>query len=254
MIPVFPPEAGASEAGLPLALLAGGMASRLGAMTERIPKSLLEVAGEPFVAHQLRLLAAQGVRDVVICCGHLGGIIADFVGDGERFGCRVRYSFDGPPLLGTGGAIRKALPMLGPRFWVMYGDSYLTAAFGPAMRAFEVSEKLGLMTVFQNDHRWDASNVEFAEGAIVRYSKHQRTLEMRHIDYGLGIYSAQTFADWPEGAAFDLAKVQSDLIARDAMAGFEVTERFFEIGSFDGLAETDAFLRGRLLAVAGVGA
>src|SRR5690242_450591 len=101
----------------PLALLAGGMATRLGAMTERVPKSLIEVAGEPFVAHQLRLVAAQGIRDVVICCGHLGGMLVDFVGDGSRFGCRVKYSFDGPPLLGTGGAILKALPLLGPRFW-----------------------------------------------------------------------------------------------------------------------------------------
>lgn len=250
----FPPESGASEAGLPLALLAGGLASRLGAMTERVPKSLLEVAGEPFVAHQLRLLAGQGIRDVVICCGHLGGMISDYVGDGERFGCGVRYSFDGPPLLGTGGAIRKALPMLGSRFWVMYGDSYLPVAFFPALRAFEDSMKSGLMTVFQNDDRWDASNVEFAEGRIVRYAKREQSLEMRHIDYGLGIYSAAAFAHWPEGAAFDLSEVQSDLIARGAMAGFEVPDRFFEIGSVDGLAETDAFLRGRLLAGAGVGA
>ncbi|MGB7189594.1 MAG: sugar phosphate nucleotidyltransferase [Acidobacteriaceae bacterium] len=250
----FPPEADASEAGLPLALLAGGMASRLGAMTERIPKSMLEVAGEPFIAHQLQLLASQGVRDVVICCGHLGGMISDFVGDGDGFGCRVRYCFDGPPLLGTGGAIRKALPMLGPRFWVMYGDSYLTAAFDPALRAFEDSGQLGLMTVFRNENRWDASNVEFAKGRIVRYDKRERSVEMRHIDYGLGIYSAAAFADWPEGAAFDLSEVQSDLIARGAMAGLEVPERFFEIGSVDGLAETDAFLRGRLLAGAGVDA
>jgi len=250
----FPPEAGAGEATLPLALLAGGMASRLGAMTERVPKSMLEVAGEPFIAHQLRLLAGQGVRDVVMCCGHLGGMIADFIGDGERFGCRVRYSFDGPPLLGTGGAIRKALPLLEPHFWVMYGDSYLTAAFGPALRAFGDSGKLGLMTVFRNDDRWDASNVEFAEGRIVRYDKREPTPEMRHIDYGLGIYSAAAFANWPEGSAFDLAEVQGDLIARGAMAGFEVTERFFEIGSVDGLAETDELLRERLQTRAGAGA
>lgn len=246
------PEALTGDTGLPFALLAGGMASRLGAITERVPKSLLEVAGEPFIAHQLRLLAGQEIRDLVICCGHLGGMIADFVGDGARFGCRVRYSFDGPPLLGTGGAIRKALPMLGPRFCVMYGDSYLTSAFGSVLRAFEDSGKLGLMTVFQNDDRWDASNVHFAEGRIVRYDKREPSPEMRHIDYGLGIYSAEAFADWPEGAAFDLAEVQSDLIARGAMAGFEVSERFFEIGSAEGLVETDAFLRGRLLAPAGV--
>lgn len=248
-MPAFPLDD--LEAMPPLALLAGGLASRLGAITERVPKSLLEVGGEPFVAHQLRLLEGQGICDVVICCGHLGGMIADFVGDGERFGCRVRYSFDGPPLLGTGGAIRKALPLLGPRFWVMYGDSYLRTAFDPIRWAFEASGKRGLMTMFRNDDRWDESNVEFADGRIVRYAKGARSPEMRHIDYGLGIYLAEAFADWPEGVAFDLSEVQRALIARGAMAGFEVADRFYEIGSEAGLAETDALLGGRLLAGAG---
>src|ERR1700739_3534589 len=130
----------------PLALLAGGLATRLGAVAARVPKSLVEIAGEPFVAHQLRLLAEQEVTDVVMCCGHLGGMIQDFVGDGSRFGCCVEYSYDGPSPLGTGGAIRKALPLLGERFWVMYGDSYLTLGFKAANAALERSGKAGLMT------------------------------------------------------------------------------------------------------------
>lgn len=231
----------------PLALLAGGLANRLGALTERVPKSLLKVAGEPFIAHQLRLIAAQAIRDVVICCGHLGGMIRDFVGDGERFSCRVRYSFDGPPLLGTGGAVLKALPLLGARFGVMYGDSYLMTPFAPVLERFARSGKTGLMTVFRNDDRWDTSNVEFVNGSIVRYEKGGVGTGMRHIDYGLGIYSAGAFAGLPSGEPFDLSEVQRDLIARGAMAGFEVRERFYEIGSRAGLAETDAYLRGRLL-------
>jgi len=226
----------------PLALLAGGLASRLERLTERVPKSLLEVAGEPFIAHQLRLIAGQGVCDVVICCGHLGGMIADFVGDGERFGCSVRYSFDGPALLGTGGAILKALPLLGSRFWVMYGDSYLRVPFAPVLGAFESSRKAALMTVFRNDSQWDASNVEFVGGRIVRYEKGGNGVGMRHIDYGLGIYSARAFAGLSAGERVDLSELQRDLIARGAMAGFEVKERFYEIGSVAGLAETDEFL------------
>ncbi len=231
----------------PLALLAGGLAKRLGALTERVPKSMLQAAGEPFIAHQLRLIAGQGIQDVVICCGHLGGLIAEFVGDGSRFGCRVRYSYDGPPLLGTGGAILKALPLLGPRFWVMYGDSYLTAEFAPILRTFEESGKRGLMTVFRNENRWDKSNVAFTANRILRYEKASRDPATRHIDYGLGLYSAQAFAGLPQGSEFDLSEIQRDLIARGEMAGFEVSERFYEIGSPAGLAETDAFLRGRLL-------
>lgn len=235
-----------SSTGMPaMALLAGGMATRLGAVSERVPKSLVEVGGEPFLAHQLRLAVAEGIDDVVICCGHLGEMIAEYAGDGERFGCRVRYSFDGPGLLGTGGAIVNALPLLGPRFWVMYGDSYLTAEFAPALRAFEASGQAALMTVYRNEGRWDASNVEFANGRILRYSKQARSPEMRHIDYGLGIYSAEAFAGWDVLRSFDLSVVQSELIARGAMAGFEMTERFYEIGSIRGLAEADIYLRRR---------
>jgi NDP-sugar pyrophosphorylase family protein len=228
----------------PLALLAGGRATRLGAATERIPKSLLEVAGEPFIAHQLRMVAEQGIEDVVVCCGHLGHMIADFVADGERFGCRVRYSFDGSSPLGTGGAICNALPLLGPRFWVMYGDSYLTADFAPALRAFETLGLAALMMVFRNEGLWDASNVEFGDGKILQYAKQARSPGMRHIDYGLGIYTAEAFEAWAILRPFDLSLVQSELIARGAMAGFEVKERFYEIGSHGGLAEADAFLRG----------
>lgn len=233
----------------PVVLLAGGRATRLGAAALHVPKSMVEVAGEPFVAHQLRLVAAEGVRDVVLCCGHLAGQIADFVGDGGRFGCRVRYSMDGAVALGTGGAIIKALPLLGPCFWVMYGDSYLTVEFRAVLEAFEASGKAALMTVFRNEGRWDASNVEFADGRVMRYDKRARVGELRYIDYGLGLFHSEAFDGWGVAGAFDLSLAQQDLIARGEMAGFEVAERFYEIGSPAGLRETDAFLRGRLLEV-----
>jgi NDP-sugar pyrophosphorylase family protein len=226
----------------PLALLAGGLATRLGPLTARLPKSLLPVAGEPFIAHQLRLLAAQGVSEIVICCGHLGEQIESYVGDGSRFGCRVRYSYDGPTALGTGGAIRRALPLLGERFWVMYGDSYLAAPFAPILDAFRSSGQPTLMTVYANADRWDKSNIVFSDGKVVCYDKSQRHLGMRHIDYGLGLYSAAVFEQWPDGAAFDLADLQSRLVEQGLMAGYEVAERFYEIGSLAGLREADSFL------------
>lgn len=226
----------------PLALLAGGLATRLGPLTARTPKSLLAVAGEPFIAHQLRLLASQNIRDIVLCCGHLGEQIENFVGDGSRFGCRVRYSSDGPGLLGTGGAIRRALPLLGPLFWVMYGDSYLAAPFAPVLAAFHISRKSALMTLFANRNRWDTSNVEFADGCIIRYNKRSPGPSMQHIDYGLSLFSAQVFESWPAQTAFDLSEVQRDLVDRQAMAGYEVADRFYEIGSLSGLHETEAFL------------
>ena len=226
----------------PLALLAGGLATRLRPVTERIAKSMLPVAGEPFVAHQLRLAARQGIAEIVICAGHLGEQIADFVGDGACFGVEVRYSWDGPALLGTGGALRRALPLLGDRFLVMYGDSLLPTRFLPVWQAFCASRLPALMTVFRNDGRWDRSNVEFSGGVIRAYDKVDRTARMRHIDYGLSAISAAALAAHRADAAFDLADLLRDFARAGLLAGFEVAERFYEIGSPAGLAETGTFL------------
>lgn len=228
----------------PVALLCGGLATRLRPITEKIPKSLVEVAGEPFIAHQLRLLACQGIAEVVICAGHLGEQIADFVGDGARFGCSVRYSWDGEALLGTGGALHRALPLLGERFFVMYGDSYLPTRFRPVWDAFRRARLPALMTVFRNEGRWDASNVEFefARGTIRRYDKVERSAAMHHIDYGLGALEAAILAGRSANTPFDLAELYRDLCRERRLAGYEVAERFYEIGSPAGLGETSAFL------------
>jgi MurNAc alpha-1-phosphate uridylyltransferase len=227
----------------PLALLAGGLATRLRAVTTTLPKSMVPVAGEPFIAHQLRLLHRNGVDDVVICIGHLGEQIRSFVGDGAQFGCRARYAVDGARPLGTGGALRQAVPLLGSRFFVMYGDSYLDIPFRPVYEAFRGAGRPALMTVYRNDGRWDASNVEFVDGVIRRYDKLNRTADMHHIDYGLGLVSAELLAARPADMAFDLADLYRELVDRRDLAGFEVAQRFYEIGSPAGLAETDAHLR-----------
>jgi len=206
---------------------------------------MVEVAGEPFIAHQLRLLVREGIGDIVLCTGYLGEMIEAFVGNGAAFGCRVRYSSDGETLLGTGGALRRALPMLGETFWVMYGDSYLDISFAPVFQAYEASGLPALMTVFGNEGRWDTSNVEFAGGRILRYNKVDRTPAMSYIDYGLGIVAAETMRSQAPGAAFDLADLYRDLAQQGALAGYEVTQRFYEIGSPAGLAEADSYLRGR---------
>lgn len=229
----------------PLALLAGGMGTRLGALTSELPKSLVMVAGEPFIAHQLRLLADQGITDIVLCCGHRADQIRAFVGDGTHFGCSVRYSLDGAHSLGTGGAIRHALPRLSPHFWVMYGDSYLTAAFAPILEAFLDSGKPALMTVFANQNGPEASNVLFSRGRILRYDKRPDAGPMTHIDYGLSIFSAEVFCRWPESTIFDLSLVQSGLAEQGLLTAYEVAERYYEIGSISGLKETESFLRNR---------
>ena len=227
----------------PVAILAGGLAKRLRPITETIPKALVSVAGGPFIAHQLRLLHSAGLRRIIICAGYLGEMIETEIGDGASFDLRIEYSFDGPRLLGTGGALKRALPLLGRRFFVLYGDSYLPIDYRKAALAFATGDKAGLMTVYRNEGRWDTSNVRFEAGQILRYDKEQRTPEMRHIDYGLGILRAESLASWPENEAFDLADVYRRLLSEKQLSGYEVTERFYEIGSPRGLAELDAFLR-----------
>lgn len=225
---------------LPVAILAGGLATRLGPLTASLPKSLIEVAGKPFVVHQLELLERQGFRDVVLLLGRFGDMVQRELGDGSRIGVRLRYSFDGPRQLGTGGSIRQALPKLGEAFLVLYGDSYLNCDYQAVQRAFLESGKSGLMTVFLNDGLFDRSNVLFENGVIGRYDK-QATSGVRHIDYGLGAFRANVFESRPDGA-FDLATVYQELLAAGDLAGYEVRERFYEIGSPAGLEETRAHL------------
>jgi NDP-sugar pyrophosphorylase family protein len=224
---------------LPVAILAGGLATRLGALTEKIPKSLIPMDGEPFVAHQLRLLQRSGIRHVILCVGHLGEQIEQAVGKGSEFGVEVTYSYDGEILRGTAGAIRTALPKLGESFFVMYGDSYLTCDYAAIEEEFLRRRKPGLMTVFRNDGQWDASNVEFEEGRVLAYNKRNRTPRMRYIDYGLGVFHAEVFGRI--GAA-DLADVYAELLQAGELAALEVPERFYEIGSPTGLQEMRTFL------------
>jgi NDP-sugar pyrophosphorylase family protein len=227
---------------LPIAILAGGLATRLRPITETIPKALVEIAGEPFLAHQLRLLRDSGYEHVVMCVGYLGEMIREFAGDGSQFGLHVDYAFDGPRLLGTAGALVRAMPVLGDAFAVVYGDSYLPCDYAAAQRAFHESRKLGLMTVYRNEGQWDTSNVEFDGARVLRYDKANRTPAMRHIDYGLGMFRSEAFAGLSPDVPHDLAAVYQDLVRRGELAAWESPERFYEIGSVEGIAGLTEYL------------
>lgn len=229
---------------LPVAILAGGLATRLRPITEKIPKALVEVAGRPFISRQLEYLRDQGITKVVMCTGYLGKMIEDVVGDGAQFGLSVNYSPDGPVLLGTGGALRQAAEVLGDAFFVLYGDSFLPIDFGAVEESFRQNAKPALMTVLRNGNRWDKSNVLFRDGTLVEYNKSEPRADFDYIDYGLGILSRTALAGYPEGIPFDLAEVYHKLSVSGDLQGFEVFERFYEIGSHDGLKETSAFFSG----------
>jgi NDP-sugar pyrophosphorylase family protein len=223
---------------LAVAILAGGLATRLGSLARERPKCLLEVSGLPFIVHQLKLLRAEGVARVVVCLGHLGERVVETVGDGRTLGLEVDYSFDGPELRGTAGALKSALPLLSNPFFVLYGDSYLDCNYGAVQEAHEAAGKLALMTVFQNEGEWDTSNVEFHEGRVFAYDKVERTDRMRYIDYGLGVCDHRAFDVVPDSGSYDLAAVYQRMLREGQLAGFEVRKRFYEIGSVSGLEET----------------
>lgn len=223
-----------------ICILAGGLGQRLGHRTARTPKPLLDVAGEPFVFHQLRLLADHGADRVVLCVGYLGEMIEDRVGT-ARYGIAIDYSYDSPQLDGTLGAIRRALPLLGDRFLVLYGDTYLRLDYRAAVIGWIKSDAPALMTVLRNDNRWDTSNVVYADGRVLAYDKRHHTSEMHWIDYGLGGLKSEALraVDEREG---DLAALYHRLAQTGSLSGFLATERFYEIGTPSGMAETEAFL------------
>jgi NDP-sugar pyrophosphorylase family protein len=221
-------------------ILAGGLGTRLGERGRDTPKALVEVAGEPFVFHQLRLLAAHGAGEVVLCVGHLGALVERRVG-ATRFGLRIVYSHDGPGLDGTLGAIRRARGMLGERFLVLYGDTYLPIDYAAAAAAWRRSGLPAMMSVLRNDGRWDTSNADYRDGRVLAYDKRSPAPEMSWIDYGLGGLERDTL-DLVEAERTDLADLYHLLAARGQLCGVVAERRFHEIGTPSALRETDAYL------------
>ena len=234
-------------------ILAGGLGTRMRPRTETIPKSLLEVRGRPFVDHQLEWLATHGVHDVLLSVGYLGEQLEAHVGDGVRYGLAVRYVNEGPTLRGTAGALRLAADQgaLEDEFLLTYGDSYLPIDFCAVADAFRRSARPALMTVFHNEGQWDTSNVVFdaESSSIVLYDKSRTRRppsDYRYIDYGLSaLHRSVIERDVPRDQKYDLADVFRPLSERGELAGYLVTERFYEVGSPAGLADLEALLERR---------
>lgn len=222
-----------------LAILAGGLATRLGERARTVPKSLVSVQGRPFIAWQLERVRDSGFASVVLCVGHLAAQIEDVVGDGSAFGVHVEYSHDGGHPLGTGGALLKALPRLAECFLVTYGDSYLPFDYRAPLRDLLLHpEAEGCLAVYPNENRWDSSNTRVAGDRVVEYRKHGDGFD--HIDYGA--LALRSSALTPAPGAFGLDTVQSALAQRGTLRAFIATERFYEIGSAAGIRDFEAYL------------
>jgi N-acetyl-alpha-D-muramate 1-phosphate uridylyltransferase len=226
---------------LQVVILAGGLATRLRPITEHIPKSLVTVNGVPFISRQLEYLKSQKIEKVTICIGHLGNMVKTLVGDGSKFGLQVTYSEDGPNLKGTGGAIKNAMPLLDDVFFVLYGDSYLPIDFSNVEKAFFNNNKSALMTIIRNTDKWDKSNVLFSNEQLIEYNKEFPLPSMDYIDYGLGILSKDLFAQYKDDRPFDLSEVYRNLSLSGGLHGYLVHERFYEVGSHQGLRDIENY-------------
>jgi N-acetyl-alpha-D-muramate 1-phosphate uridylyltransferase len=227
---------------LPVVILAGGLATRLYPVTEKIPKSLIPIAGRPFIDHQLALLKEKGVTQVILCVGNLGRMIEEHAGDGSRFGLEIGYSYDGDILLGTGGAIKKAAGILPDAFLILYGDSYLDIEFEPIVQQFDDEKFPVLMTVYRNRNAHEMSNILLKDGRVLKYDKNDHDPAMEYIDYGLIAIRKNVFDPCPVREPFDLSLVLSRLADAGQVLGFEVSKRFYEIGSASGIKETEAYI------------
>ncbi len=225
-----------------LILLAGGLATRLRPVTETIPKSLIDINGKPFIDYQIDLLKRKGIKKLIICVGYLGEQIEYHLKDRKDYGIKIEFSYDGDELIGTGGAVQKAIKKTDGIFWVMYGDSYLDTDFEKISSYFELNRNKGLMTVFNNLDKWDSSNVVFENGKIIKYDKINKTKDMKYIDYGLSIFREEAFESFKELKKFDLAEVHRKLLSENELLGFEVNERFYEVGSFNGIEEFKSYI------------
>lgn len=232
---------------LPVAILAGGLATRIHPLTKNLPKALLHIAGRPFIFHQLELLRHQGAERVVLCLGHLAAQVVAAVGNGRQFGLSIQFSFDGNQLLGTGGALKQALPLLGDRFLVLNGDSYLRCSLTAIQTAFERAQRPALMAVLHNDNRWDRSNVVFRNGEVIEYDKTSWRPDMTYIDFGMSVLSRSVFSPYDETRVLDLAHIFTELSKRGHLAALEVSDRFYEIGSLQGIRDMETYLSRQLV-------
>ena len=224
-----------------MVILAGGLGTRLGKLTKNIPKSMVLVDGKHFLHYQISLIKKYGIKDIVLCVGHLSEKIEKYFGDGNAYGVKITYSKEEKEL-GTAGAIKNARKYLEKNFFVMYGDSYLPINYLYVQSSFENKNKLGLNVVFANNDKFDKSNVSIKDGFIQKYDKENNSKNMHYIDYGLSIFDKNVLDFIPDGK-YDLGDLFNDLINKKQLLAFETKERFYEIGSLKGLSEFENFIK-----------
>lgn len=225
-----------------VAILAGGLARRLGDLTRNQPKSMLKSREKTFLEYQLELLRKGGIRNVLLCIGHMGEQIERYFGNGREYGVNIKYSLE-DKLLGTAGALKNAEGLLGDVFFTMYGDSYLFLDLSAAMRYFKSQNKLALMAVYKNYDRYGTSNTVVEGNLVKKFSKQEKTKNMVYIEYGANIFKKEVLNMIPQNQFYSLDDLFPRLIEMRQLLAFEVKERFYETGSPQGLKEFEEYIQ-----------
>lgn len=227
-----------------IVILTGGLATRLSPLTDNIPKSMIRVGNKPFLQHQIELLKGNGVLDIVLCVGHLSYMIKDYFGDGRRFGVNIQYSDEGENLLGTGGALKKAEPLLEDEFFLVYGDSYLMFDYQAIESYYKKFQAFCILVVYKNQNLYDKSNIRLKDSLVTAYDKTNPDGKLIYIDAGLSILRKEVLNQIPLVTPSPLEELYQKIIAKREMLAYEVNQRFYEIGSAQGLKEFENLIRG----------
>jgi N-acetyl-alpha-D-muramate 1-phosphate uridylyltransferase len=227
-----------------VAIIAGGLATRLGELTRDLPKSLIPVGGKPFIEHQLKFLKEAGISDIVLCVGHMGSRIEDYCGDGRRFGMKIKYSREDKPL-DTAGALKEAEQLLDNAFFTLYGDSYVNMDFADMWSFFEHQDKPAVMSVYQNCNKYDKSNTSIDNSLVKEYDK-SKWEQMSYIDYGVNLFRKEVLSLVPKSRPYSLGALFQQLIARKELLAYEVKERFYQIGDKNGLQEFSEYIGNKI--------
>jgi len=226
-----------------IVILCGGLATRLGNLAKNTPKSMMEINSKPFLEHQIEKLKKQGLKDIVLCVGHLSRQIEEYFGNGKKFGVKIKYSYDGEKQLGPIGAVKNAESLLDDDFFIMYGDSYLSVDFQKAYSDFKKTNKSALMVVYKNQDKYDKSNLIVDNNMVIGYGAEDKTKEMIFIDYGTSVLSKKTLESVPENTMYSTGEFFSELIKKNQLCAYEAKKRFYHIGNLEALEELEKYIK-----------
>ena len=226
-------------------IICGGLATRLKKLSKNTPKSMIKIKGKPFLEYQLEDLKRQNVKDILLCVGHLSEHIQDYFKDGEKFGLNLTYSHDGDKALGAIGSIKNAEEKLEDVFFTLYGDSYVFLNYKELYNHFNRQNQNAMMTVFQNNNKYDKSNIILnRENMILQYSGEKKP-EMIYIDYGVSIFRKKVFDQIPKDTFYSTKDLYTNLVNQKQLQGYKVKKRFYHIGTPEALNEFSKFINSK---------